>query len=299
VIPFVLVIAGLGALGVGAAILRRGGSRYRIGRLLAATPVVPIAMAVQLADGDPRYVAISGRIDSEDEFEDEHHRPLVLRRVRIQMRQGTDWTTLDEERQAVAFELREGLDLIGVDQAALDDGLVVVVRESTGSAADVPDRVPADTPSSTPVRLRIEQISTVEHAIVLGVPTRDPAGTDRVTMRAGMGRPLVLTTLERDEAMRVLAEGGGRRPLAAAASLAAGLVLITLGIGWALLGAATGIARAASPDPSPLGGDPRSPGEGPGLVGDPLLAIGLMLAIGIAAVVATLIYVRLTGGRRT
>ena len=55
------------------------------------------------------------------------------------------------------------------------------------------------------------------------------------------------------------------------------------------------VARA----PSAAGGDPRSSGVGPGLVGDPLTAVAIVLGIGLLAVAMTLIYVRLTGGRRT
>jgi hypothetical protein len=54
---------------------------------------------------------------------------------------------------------------------------------------------------------------------------------------------------------------------------------------------------AATPDPSAAGvGDPRSSGQGPGLVGDPLLAILVVAVIAGAALVATLAYVRMTGG---
>ena len=56
-------------------------------------------------------------------------------------------------------------------------------------------------------------------------------------------------------------------------------------------------ALAASPSPAAGGGDPRSPGQGPGLVGDPLFALLAVIAIGIGSVVATLVYVRLTSRR--
>ena len=56
-------------------------------------------------------------------------------------------------------------------------------------------------------------------------------------------------------------------------------------------------ALAASPSPGAGGGDPRSPGQGPGLVGDPLFALLVVVAIGIGSVVATLVYVRLTARR--
>jgi hypothetical protein len=55
---------------------------------------------------------------------------------------------------------------------------------------------------------------------------------------------------------------------------------------------------AASPSPTAApGGDPRSSGQGPGLVGDPLLALLVVLAIGVAALALTLAYIHLTRTR--
>ena len=297
--PLLPIVVGVLALALGVIILRSFGMRFRVGQILAVAPVVSIAEARALADGPPRYVAIQGRIDAADEFEDEAHRPLVLRRVRMQLGGRGGWRTIDEQREAVDFELREGLDGIAIDHAALDDGLVVLPRESTGTVADAPDRAPAGTPASTPLRLRIDLVSSVEHAIVAGVPSADPSdGTVRMT--AGLGRPLVLTTLARDEAMRVLAGDAPRRPFYAVVAMAIGVISLAVGILWAIAGAVTGSALAASPVPSAVvGGDPRSSGQGPGLVGDPLTAVVLVLVIGIGAALATVAYVRMTGGRRT
>jgi hypothetical protein len=58
-----------------------------------------------------------------------------------------------------------------------------------------------------------------------------------------------------------------------------------------------GAALAASPTPDAVG-DPRSSGQGPGLVGDPLMAIGVVVAIAVLALVVTVAYVRLTAGRQ-
>lgn len=55
-------------------------------------------------------------------------------------------------------------------------------------------------------------------------------------------------------------------------------------------------AVAASPSPG-TGGDPRSSGQGPGLVGDPAFAVMIVAAIGLGTVVATLAYLRLTARR--
>jgi hypothetical protein len=66
-------------------------------------------------------------------------------------------------------------------------------------------------------------------------------------------------------------------------------------VAWLALAAP---ALAASPSPSAgVGGDPRSSGQGPGLVGDPLFALVAVVAIGLGALLLTLAYVRLTGRR--
>jgi len=51
---------------------------------------------------------------------------------------------------------------------------------------------------------------------------------------------------------------------------------------------------AADPTASPATGDVRTSSTAPGLVGDPLFALAGVVAIGLIAVGATLLYVRLT-----
>jgi hypothetical protein len=233
--PLIPLVAGLVALAAGFLAQRSAGPRHRVARLLASTPAVTIGEARALAGGPPRYVRVQGRIDSETDFEDDAHRPLVFRRTRLQLRQGSAWIDLEDRRERVPFDLREGLESIAIDDQALDAGLVVVVRESVGTAADVADRVPAGTTPNAIVRLRIEQISSVEHAIAVGVPGLDPGGEALIS--AGLGRPLIVATMERSDALRALAEGDTRRPILAAAAMVAGLVLVALGLIWALLGA--------------------------------------------------------------
>ena len=300
--PLVIAVAGFVALGGGALVLRSFGPGYRVGRLLAATPRATIEEAEAVAaSGRPRYLRVDGRLDSAEDFPDEHARPLVYRRRRLELgdRRGR-WVAIEDDVQVVPFEVREGLASIAIDGAAIGDGLVVLPRESVGTAADAPDRVPAGTPPATPLRLRIQQVSAVEHATVLGVPATRPDGT--VVLGAGLGRPLILSTVETAEAMQLLAGGRRARPLAALGLLAAGVGLIALAVGWAIVGAvgagvlpaATGGALVASPAP---GGDTRSAGEGPGLVGAPLLAIAVVALIAVVSVAATLVYVRITSGR--
>ena len=319
--PLFVGAAGVLALVLGGLVLRTFGPAYRIGRLLSTTPAATVAEANAIAAaGERRYVRVTGRIDAEDEFEDADHRPLVFRRTRLEVRRGRSWVPFEDQRESVAFTVNEGLDTIGVDVEALGEGLVVVPRESVGQARDLPDRVPVGTDPDAGVRARIEQISSVEHAIVIGYPVAatEPAGGVPSTaatpgpsavMTAGRGRPLILTVLEPDEAMRILAGGDAGRTRMAAALLGAGAILLVAALAWALITAilpaivtlvpgldglvAHAVAASAEPTPA-AGGDPRSNGQGPGLVGTPGLALLGVAAIALVAIVATTIYVRLT-----
>lgn len=236
VTPLLLVIAGVVALVAGWLLMRRLGPGARIGRILAATPVVPVARAVEMAaQGAPRYVAVGGRICSGQEFEDDAGQPLVFRRTRLELRRGSTWTAIEDRREAVPFEVAGGLTSMAVDAEELGVGLVVVTRGSEGTAGEIPDRVPPGTDPATPVRVRVEQVSSIDHALVLGVPSTDPERGP--ILRPGLGRPLVLTTLEPAEAMRLLAAGRRGATLAISGLLAGGLVAVGAGLLWAIVDA--------------------------------------------------------------
>jgi hypothetical protein len=326
VTPLLIGALGVAALVGGGLVLRSFGAAYRIGRLLVTAPSVTVGEANAIAaSGRKAYVRVAGRIDADEEFEDADHRPLVHRRVRLETRRGRSWRAFEDHRQSVPFTINEGLESIAVDVDALDAGLIVVPRESVGRAADLPDRTPEGIASDTPVRARIEQISSVEHAIVVGYPVAiaaheataagtappdtSPTGV-AARLTAGRGRPLILTVLEPDEAMRILAGGDAGRTRLAAGLLGAGAILVAGALLWAAIAAvvpavsstlpvaadlvASTLAASADPTTGAAGGDPRSNGQGPGLVGTPGLAIAGVAIIALLAIVATTIYVRLT-----
>lgn len=89
--------------------------------------------------------------------------------------------------------------------------------------------------------------------------------------------------------MTRLRDAGAHARTLLGALVLAGALLVIVGP-LAVLG-----ADAPSPPPA---GDPRSVGEGPGLVGNPLFAIAIVAAIGVGSAVLTALYVRATGGAR-
>jgi hypothetical protein len=257
-----LALVAIGSLTgvVGWLLLRRAGGGWRIGRLLAVAPQRSLAEAAGLAArGEEAYVRIHGRVDSDEEFPGPDGAPLVFQRRRLQREDrgpfgSVAWRTFDDQRLAVPFRLVERGERVDIDVDALGDGLVVVPGISTGVAADLatwsasaaegvppgePDAadattLPADLSPGHPVRLRVERVATTDHATATGVPRLGRDG-ERI-LGAGLGRPLILTTLDADEAMRVLgSERRGTVRLASALLLAtaglipAGLVLAFLG----------------------------------------------------------------------
>jgi hypothetical protein len=89
------------------------------------------------------------------------------------------------------------------------------------------------------------------------------------------------------------------RPLIRLAAVAILAIAVLIQAGGPNIAGPNPVAAAeASPGPGG-GGDPRSIGEGPGLVGNPLFAIALVAGIGIVAAGLTALYVRATGGPRT
>jgi hypothetical protein len=295
VVPLWLIGLGVVVCLLAGLMLRRIGPGFRIARLLAGAPEVTVSeVATAAAAGQP-YVRVHGRIASDEEFPDDLDRPLVYRRRRLELATDTRarrWRTLEDEVMAVPFGLEERTAFVAVDAARLDDGLTVIVRESVGTAADAPDRVPPGTPPTTPLRHRIHQVSAVEHAFVAGAPRMGEDGAPLLT--AGDDRPLILTTLELPEAMRLLAAGHRRVVVWSTILLALGLGLVALGIVLALTLVLAPPALAASPDPSPIiGGDTRSGGEGAGLAGQPFLALAGVVILGLLTAGVAAAYVRL------
>ncbi|MFO1540352.1 MAG: hypothetical protein ACKOTZ_07880 [Chloroflexota bacterium] len=239
-----LLLAGIAALVVALVLLRRVGAAWRVGRLLAVAPVLPLAeVAAAARSGEERLVRIHGRIASDEEFPDENDKPLVYRRQRL------EWSDargrrhpLDDERLAVPFGLEDRQDFVALDLAALGAGLVVVPRVAEGTAAEIPEhmreRIPAARLPADPaarVHLRVEQVSAVEHATAIGVPRIGPDGEPQLT--AGLGRPLILTPLDPPAAMRVLAADRRGTVRAIVVLLAASGALVGAALVAAVIGA--------------------------------------------------------------
>ena len=227
-----LLFFGAASLVIGFMLVRSVGKGARVGRLLAAARTVTIAEARQLAtDGAATYVRLTGRITSDEEFPDDHDRPLVFRRTLIEVQTGGRWTSVMDEREAVPFALETRSESIAIDEAALLEGLVVIPRESVGTVADLPEDLRAELPgevaADSPARLTIYQLSAVEHATACGVPVL--RGDDPV-LTAGLGRPLIVTSLDQNAAMRVIAGERRGRLVVGTLGVIGGVLMVVAGV---------------------------------------------------------------------
>jgi len=289
--PIALIGAALIALGL--LLSRRTDVRTRAGQLLAGlspiTPTEALRLAALRGESSP-YLAIIGSIDAPEIFEDEHHRPLVFRRERVSIADEAGWRVIDTAERSLPFVISDPSSAIRISTADLADGLVVVERRWEGSVAELHAAgreyqsaetaalvaaIAASDPSRQ-ARVGLEQISNLDRATAAGQLVDGE-------LRAGAGRPLVVTTLERAEALRLLgSEGRGRLASStfALALLALGLLLLIGGIALALASPALG-ADAASPSPTPTAtpesGDARNGGVGVGPGG--LLGLVVMFAL--------------------
>ena len=291
---------------------RRGGTRTRAARLMAG--VAPVSPREALLVGDGHYLAVSGNIDAAEAFEDESHRPLVYRRERVLIADGSAWREIERVVRSVPFVISDGDHSLAIDAAQLGDGLVVIERQWDGSVAELaaahrdyqnPESAAlvaqlATTAPTAGARVILEQISTLDRGTAAGL-LRDGALT-----AGGAGQPLVLTTLDRREALRIL--GSGQRASLAAGLLTlllliVGLLLFIIGSAALLSEATSGAGAALSPSPAPSptvgsgeSGDARNGGvaTGPGGLAGLIGALAAPFAVGalIAAVVSVVVRAR-------
>ncbi len=307
-----VVIVGAALILFGLLLSRRTDARTRAGQLLAGlSPISPtdaLKLAALRGDAAP-YLAIKGSIDAPEIFEDENHRPLVYRRERVSIADEGGWRVIDTAERSLPFVVSDPSSSISIATADLADGLVVVERRWEGSVAELhvagreyqsPETAAlvaalAVSDPTRGARVGLEQISNLDRATAAGQLIDGE-------LRAGAGRPLVVTTLERAEALRLLGtEERGRLASSTLALglLALGLLLLIGGAALALASPALGadaVSPSPTPTPNPESGDARNGGVGVGPGG--LLGLVVMFALPLLFAVIVVLLTRLVTRQR-
>ena len=216
----------------------RSGRGSGSGRLLAATPRRRRRRGARARRdrGTARYVGVGGRIDAEEEFEDADHRPLVLRRTRLEAARRRRWRTFEDDREAVPVRGPRGPRPDRGRGDALDAG-----PRRRAPRVDRDRRRPAPTACRTGIAAG-DAGPAPDRAVSLG------RARDRARRARGRRRRTAPSLTRRAraparpddpraaEAMRSSAGGRHGRP-SRARLLAGGLALVVAGLVWAVVDA--------------------------------------------------------------
>jgi len=236
-----VVIAGAALAATGWVLLRVSGARPGMARRLAGAREIKVGRLLDIGpDGDlpRRPVRVVGRIRCGDPILTAEDDRLVAfhRDVEVQLPNGS-WRPIERLRESRSFELWDHDGSLTIDPAAAHEPLVVLPHVWEGPPDELGEvyeaavaRIMSEVGPPAAARAVTRMLSVVERLMVLAEVRRAAEGG------IGLAPPrggYVITSLELDEAMRIL---GGRRPrvlLAGMACLALGLVAMLVATGLA------------------------------------------------------------------
>ena len=239
----VLGLAAVGLIVVAAALAWASGSRVWMARRLASARPARVADVLRLRESPRRALRVAGRVRCSEPIVTADGERLVVfhRTVEVQV-PGTGWRPIERVRETRRFELWDHAGELTVDPAGCAEPIAAIPGVWRGAPAELPDEYqPAirrlestHARSVSAARSETRVVNVIDRVLVLAAPVVDDAGS--VTLSPPRGG-YVLSTLQLDEAMRLLV---GRRAFMVTAALASGL----LGVLCALAGVALGVASA-------------------------------------------------------
>jgi hypothetical protein len=242
-LPLWLAVGGAVLLGAGLFAIRRSGARATMGRRLAGARQVRVGELLDLAPGDPvpdRPVRVIGRIRCAEPIVTSQDDRLVAfhRDVEVATPRG-GWRSIERLRETRSFELWDHDGSLLVDPADAAEPLIVLPHVWSGSVDALDEtyaaalaRLTAEQGPLTEARATTRMVSVVDRLLLLAEVTR---GADGAVALAPPPGGYLLSSLELDDAMRLL---GGKRPrLLLAGAAAIGVAIVLLAAALTLLGA--------------------------------------------------------------
>jgi hypothetical protein len=241
-LPLWLAVAGVVLLGAGLLSIRRSGARPGMGRRLAGARQVRVGELLDIGPGDPipdRPVRVIGRIRCAEPIITSQDDRLVAfhRDVEVATRGG--WRSIERLRETRSFELWDHDGSLQIDPADAAEPLIVLPHVWSGSVEALDEtyaaglaRLAAEQGRLSEARATTRMVSVVDRLLLLAQVARGADGEVALVPPPG---GYLLSSLELDDAMRLL---GGRRPrwlLAGAAAI--GLAIVLLGAAAVAFGA--------------------------------------------------------------
>jgi hypothetical protein len=236
-VPLLLALLGLVLLAGGLVLVRTSGARPGLARRLAGARQVRVGDLLDLTPADPlpqRPVRVVGRIRCADPITTGQEDRLVAfhRDVEVELPIG-GWRSIERLRETRSFELWDHDGSLTVDPAAAAEPLVVLPHVWAGAADELDEsyapalaRLAAEQETPRDARSTTRMVSVVDRLLVLATVRRDVGG------RVGLAPPsggYVISSLELDDAMRLLGGPQPRRMLAGIVAVAAAVPLLAAG----------------------------------------------------------------------
>ena len=243
-----VAIAGAALAVTGWVLLRASGARPGMARRLAGAREIKVGRLLDIGPDDElprRPMRVVGRVRCGDPILTAEDDRLVAfhRDVEVQLPNGT-WRPIERLRESRSFELWDHDGSLTVDAATVHEPLVVLPHVWDGPPDELSEvyepavaRITAEVGPPGAARSVAHMLSVVERLMVLADVHRAPDGGIALAPPRG---GYVITSLELDEAMRIL---GGRRPrvlLAGMACLALGPVALAVATGLAAINLVAG-----------------------------------------------------------
>lgn len=238
IVSLLAALVGLALLVGGLLTLRGSGARIRMARRLGGAREMKVGTLLDATQPPARPVRVAGRVRCADPLVSDEDERLVAWHRDVEVRTRNGWRSIEHRRETRSFELWDHDGALTVDPAQAAEPLVAIPHAWHGAPADLDEtyqpaiaRLEAQAGPITAARAETRMISVIDRLLVLARVERDGAG---MRLRPPPGG-YVISTMELEEAMRLL--GGPRRrwlPVAVLATLG-GALLMVIGLAAALV----------------------------------------------------------------
>jgi hypothetical protein len=239
-----LVAVAVGALGTvtGVALIRASGANTSAGRRLAGARDMVLRDLQGLAERNQlpaAAVRVEGRVRCANPIVTPAGERLALLHRDIELLSDDGrWRTIERVRDARAIDLWQRSASVGLDLAHIAEPLIAIPHLWEGDAAELDaamqpavERVRAEHGAPGPARATTRQVLLVDQLIVLAVPARGDDGKLRLDPPPG---GFLVTNVDLDVAMRLLAGPQRRRMVAGYAVTLGGIVVLVVGAASAI-----------------------------------------------------------------
>ncbi|MEA2651886.1 MAG: hypothetical protein QOI85_1607 [Chloroflexota bacterium] len=237
-LAFAIVLAVGLTLAVASVIgLRSAGAHLAVARRLAGPPEVKVGRLLGVEALPKRAVRVVGRIRCREPLEMGGGEQLVAYHRDVEVRIGAAWRSIERLRETRSFDLWDHDGSLSVDPSLAAEPLIVIPNVWHGDPAELQEphasavaRLAERHGPAAEARATTRTINVTDRVRLLAQATLDEDGRARLEPPDG---GYLITSLELDEAMRLL--GGGNRRLVTASIL--GLFVSSLLVAVGAIGA--------------------------------------------------------------